>query len=281
MFCFYYKLNKKVIFIPPIIIIPLENEKYQSYIQRILKSRENKKDTTNYQEHHHIVPKCMNGTNEKENLIWLYAQEHFYAHKLLAEENPTNKGLWFGFWNMCQCERDGRENIKITADEYATIREKVSKMISESKKGVPLSENHRQSLIGLGGFAVRNLTTGKEYASAGYASSETGIKADAILKCCRGALSRAGCDAETQVPYIWEFVDERERPEKREEHIIHIRRKVICIETQEVFNSIKEAKRKTGVATTTILRDCKHTSSRQNKNRKHFEFYVDNKETTT
>ena len=35
----------------------------------------------------------MGGTNDSSNLIYLYAQEHYYAHKLLAYENPHEKGL--------------------------------------------------------------------------------------------------------------------------------------------------------------------------------------------
>ena len=30
----------------------------------------------------------MGGTNDKNNLIDLYAHEHFIAHKILAQENP-------------------------------------------------------------------------------------------------------------------------------------------------------------------------------------------------
>ena len=60
------------------------NESYDNYIKRILNNRENKKDKYNYQEKHHIIPKTMGGTNDSSNLIYLYAQEHYYAHKLLA-----------------------------------------------------------------------------------------------------------------------------------------------------------------------------------------------------
>ena len=35
----------------------------------------------------------MNGSNDEDNLVYLYAQEHYYAHKLLAIENPKNNGL--------------------------------------------------------------------------------------------------------------------------------------------------------------------------------------------
>ena len=41
-----------------------------------------------YKERHHITPKCLGGTNDEENLIDLYAREHYIAHKLLVQDNP-------------------------------------------------------------------------------------------------------------------------------------------------------------------------------------------------
>ena len=36
-------------------------------------------------EKHHIIPKCLGGTNKKENLIGLSFREHFIAHRLLSK----------------------------------------------------------------------------------------------------------------------------------------------------------------------------------------------------
>jgi len=33
-----------------------------------------------YKERHHIIPKCMGGNNEKDNLVYLTAREHFIIH---------------------------------------------------------------------------------------------------------------------------------------------------------------------------------------------------------
>ena len=61
-----------------------------------------------YMEAHHIVPKCMGGKGSAKikgkpskhpNIIWLYAEEHFIAHKLLAIENPNNSKLVYA-WSM-------------------------------------------------------------------------------------------------------------------------------------------------------------------------------------
>lgn len=38
-----------------------------------------------YYELHHIIPKCMGGTNNKENLVKFTAREHYIAHLLLIK----------------------------------------------------------------------------------------------------------------------------------------------------------------------------------------------------
>lgn len=39
---------------------------------------------TGYSERHHILPRCLGGSDEKENLINLTAEDHYFAHLLLA-----------------------------------------------------------------------------------------------------------------------------------------------------------------------------------------------------
>lgn len=46
-----------------------------------------------YKETHHIVPRCMGGTNLPSNLVDLTAKEHFIAHLLLAHIYNNSK-LW-------------------------------------------------------------------------------------------------------------------------------------------------------------------------------------------
>ncbi len=53
-----------------------------------------------YFEKHHIVPKCMGGSNAKGNIVLLTAKEHFMAHKLLVRIHPEIKGLWYALVAM-------------------------------------------------------------------------------------------------------------------------------------------------------------------------------------
>lgn len=46
-----------------------------------------------YYEKHHIIPKCIGGKNNKENLVLLTAKEHLLAHMILFRLNPSNKLL--------------------------------------------------------------------------------------------------------------------------------------------------------------------------------------------
>jgi hypothetical protein len=56
--------------------------------------------TKDYVEKHHIIPKCLGGSNDKENLVELTAREHFICHWLLAKHH-NSKQLWNAFSMMC------------------------------------------------------------------------------------------------------------------------------------------------------------------------------------
>lgn len=46
-----------------------------------------------YTEEHHIVPSCMNGSDESFNLVRLTPEEHYIAHLLLAKMYPYHEGI--------------------------------------------------------------------------------------------------------------------------------------------------------------------------------------------
>lgn len=80
--------------------------RYIQFINAILTKRpENVK--FEYSERHHILPKSMGGTNDKENLIYLSYREHYLAHYMLAKAFP-NHNIVFALTKMM----DGKERIK-------------------------------------------------------------------------------------------------------------------------------------------------------------------------
>jgi 5-methylcytosine-specific restriction endonuclease McrA len=85
-----------------------------------------------YKERHHIIPKCLGGSNNKENLVNLTAKEHYICHKLLCKIYPDNNKLKFALWAMCNLKSNlHNRNYIISASEYSYIRE----LVSVAKKG--------------------------------------------------------------------------------------------------------------------------------------------------
>lgn len=56
--------------------------------------------TDGFLEKHHILPKCMGGSNEIENLVVLPARAHFICHYLLHKSYPENIKLAHAFAMM-------------------------------------------------------------------------------------------------------------------------------------------------------------------------------------
>lgn len=46
-----------------------------------------------YVEKHHILPKCIGGSNDKTNIVSLTPEEHYVAHQLLVKIYPGVQGL--------------------------------------------------------------------------------------------------------------------------------------------------------------------------------------------
>lgn len=64
------------------------NSIYEKLIQRAIGRK-----LTTYTESHHIIPKCLNGTNDSSNLVDLTPEEHYLAHQLLVKMYPDNISL--------------------------------------------------------------------------------------------------------------------------------------------------------------------------------------------
>ena len=106
---------------------------YKEFIDNILEIRGRFACGDEYHERHHIIPKCMGGTNNEENLIDLYAREHFEAHRLLALENPNNEKLIYAWWMMSHCSGNEYQNrYKISPEEYEAAKIIISNIIKES-----------------------------------------------------------------------------------------------------------------------------------------------------
>lgn len=95
---------------------------YEEFITNILNTRGRHGCGDEYHEEHHIIPKCIGGLDDKDNLIDLYAREHFIAHKLLAQENPTHIGLVSAYSTMAFMKNGKQQRCEITPEEYELAR---------------------------------------------------------------------------------------------------------------------------------------------------------------
>lgn len=105
--------------------------KYRDFIQNIINERGqwgiSKKE---YFEGHHIVPKCLGGEGKSKrkdkNIIWLYPQEHYEAHRLLALENPDNISIQRAWFAISHWRNNKKIMVKISKEEYAILRQKIA-----------------------------------------------------------------------------------------------------------------------------------------------------------
>jgi hypothetical protein len=99
-----------------------------------------------YYENHHIIPKCLGGSNKKDNLILLTAKEHYVAHKLLVCLHPENRKMVLAFFYMSYDKKHTP-----TSRDYARAKEllhsiPVSKETIRKMKRHKFSEEHKQRI---------------------------------------------------------------------------------------------------------------------------------------
>ena len=93
-----------------------------------------------YVEKHHIIPKCMGGSDDISNIVALPVRAHFISHYLLHKSYPENKSLAYAFSMMFL----NNPNQKRHFDSY--YYEKSKKARSSAMKGRKLTEKQKAKL---------------------------------------------------------------------------------------------------------------------------------------
>lgn len=107
----------------------------------LLIQRSNNRIIDGYTESHHIIPKCLGGNDNNDNLVDLTPEEHYLAHQLLVKMYPEHPGLIYAAMMMTIHTTDNRMNNKL----FGWLRRKYS----ESKLGKPgrkLSDETKQKI---------------------------------------------------------------------------------------------------------------------------------------
>ena len=71
-------------------------------------------------EHHHIIPRCMGGTDDVANIADLTPEEHYVAHQLLVKIYPSNNKLVYAAFMMSVANATMKRNNKL----YGWIKRK-------------------------------------------------------------------------------------------------------------------------------------------------------------
>ena len=117
---------------------------YNNLIQRAAN-----RTLTGYKETHHIIPRCLGGTDSKDNLVDLTPEEHYIAHQLLVKIHPKNNSLIHAAVMMTVTSKDNIRNNKL----YGWVRRRHSIAISKNQSG----EGNSQ----FGRYWICNTTTGE------------------------------------------------------------------------------------------------------------------------
>jgi len=92
-----------------------------------------------YVEKHHIVPRCLGGTDANENIVNLYPEEHYLAHQLLVKIHPTHYGVLSAAMLMT---KHSKTNKRMNNKLFGWLRKRASLLT----KGVPKSEETKTKM---------------------------------------------------------------------------------------------------------------------------------------
>lgn len=112
---------------------------YQRHYDLLIE-RARTRTLSGYCEEHHIIPKCLGGSNLPENLVLLTAEEHFVAHQLLVKMHPGNGKLLWAISAMRNATGKMVRNNKM----YGWLRKRFAEYISQVSKGRTASPETRE-----------------------------------------------------------------------------------------------------------------------------------------
>jgi hypothetical protein len=96
-----------------------------------------------YTEKHHITPKSMGGSDDKENIAILTAREHFIAHWLLSKIHKNSQMIYALF---AMTKPGNQSQSRYTSHSFKYARERMAKLMSIKMSG---ENNHWYGVKGI------------------------------------------------------------------------------------------------------------------------------------
>lgn len=282
--------------------VDLEHQIHLERYKKFIESRQHRKIEEGASiEKHHIWPFSLGAHKgyyrEPWNIVKLTAREHYIAHLILWKcyEGKLAKAF---FYMQNKNTLSGKCNSEITSRQYDKLREDVRnnmrgkknplygkipskeslekrketrirnfgsykdsfKMseatrmkLSNSKKGRSMPREGIEKIIEKLSIKVINLNTNEVFDSIKKAAHKYNISAGAISKCCRKIYRY-----KTVGGFFWCYYNDYLSGNYTISSNNGNRKKVICIETEEIFASIKEANLKYNILSSSICNCCKN-----------------------
>jgi len=229
------------------------------YDQLVYKAKlRNTLSENEYYETHHILPKCLGGSNKEDNLVRLTAREHFVAHWLLCRTYPEEPKLAWAFRMMCTIRTENQHRYIPSSRAYQEAKHLAIKATSDLLKGVPKSEDHKRKAgegnrgkkrtqevktklsllkkgkpsgrakgvyqLHLNGDVICWFTDTKE------AEKATGVLSTGIQAVCNGRYKQSG-------GFLWRYGKE---DENNREHVLETLNKALSVLSLEEIQTVKD-----------------------------------------
>lgn len=116
---------------------------YKNHYDRLIE-RSQTRILDGYVEKHHIIPKCLGGVNNTDNIAILTPEEHFLAHQLLIKMYPGNRDLIYAAQLMTTHHTGKRINNKL----FGWLRKHCALAMSEQTKRWQKINGHPKGMLG-------------------------------------------------------------------------------------------------------------------------------------
>ncbi len=127
---------------------------YQKIYHKIIE-RSKTRQLKCYKEKHHILPRCMGGDDNTDNIAELTAKEHFLCHRLLCEIYPYSDKLKYALFLMSIGKNKKRENqYNISGRIYERIKMDWNKMVKGKSKPEGFMSDETKQKISLANKGV-------------------------------------------------------------------------------------------------------------------------------
>lgn len=130
-----------------------------------------KDDQSDIIEIHHIIPRCLGGSNDKSNLVKLSLKKHLLVHHLLTKmtEGFIRRKMLYAYKAMSTYHKNGTR-VKLTPSQFEFIKSELRRTpMSEQQRqnhrngqlGKKLSEEHKKK-ISEGGIGLKRTQQTKD-----------------------------------------------------------------------------------------------------------------------